>query len=46
MSQSTTKNNPELLAKIMKNLEELENENKIKEILDTTKIIKRQIKKS
>ena len=31
------KNNPELFTEIMKNLEEIENKDKIKEILDTTK---------
>ena len=36
------KNNPELFTEIMKNLEEIQNEDKIKEILDTTKIIKNQ----
>ena len=36
------KNNPELFIEIMKNLEELKNKEKIKEILDTTKIIKSQ----
>ena len=34
------KNNPELFTEIMKNLEELKNNEKIKEILDRTKIIK------
>ena len=34
------KNNPELYTDIMKNLEEIENKDKIKEILDTAKIIK------
>ena len=34
-------NNPELFTEIMKNIE-LENNDKIKEILDTTKIIKSQ----
>ena len=33
---------PELFTEIMKNLEELKNKDKIKEILDTTKIIKSQ----
>ena len=36
------KNNPELFTEIMKNLEELENKDKINEILDTTKIIKNE----
>ena len=36
------KNNPELFSEIMKNLEESENKDKIKEILDTTKMIKSQ----
>ena len=36
------KNNPELFSEIMKNLEELKNKDKNKEILDTTKIIKSQ----
>ena len=36
------KNNPELYTEILKNLEEIENKDKIKEILDTTKIIKSQ----
>ena len=36
------KNNPELFTEIIKNLEGLENNDKIKEILDTTKIIKSQ----
>ena len=36
------KNNPELFTEIMKNLEEIENKDKIKEIQDTTKIIKNQ----
>ena len=34
------KNNPEQFTEIMKNQEELENKDGIKEILDTTKIIK------
>ena len=34
------KNNPKLFTEIMKNLEEIENEEKIKEIRDTEKIIK------
>ena len=33
-------NNPELFTEIMKNLEELKNNEKIKEILNTTKTIK------
>ena len=36
------KNNPELFTEIMKNLKEIENKDKIKEILNTTKIIKSQ----
>ena len=36
------KNNPELFTEILKNLEEIENKDKIKEIKDTTKIIKSQ----
>ena len=36
------KSNPKLFTEIMKNLEELKNKDKIKEILDTTKIIKSQ----
>ena len=36
------KNNPELFTETMKNLEEHKNKDKIKEILDTTKIIKSQ----
>ena len=36
------KNNPELYTEIMKKLKEIENKDKIKEILDTTKIIKSQ----
>ena len=36
------KNNPELFTEIIKNLEGLQNNDKIKEILDTTKIIKSQ----
>ena len=36
------KNNPELYSEIMKNLEELKNKDKIKEIIDITKIIKSQ----
>ena len=36
------KTKPELFAEIMKNLGELKNKDKIKEILDTTKIIKSQ----
>ena len=36
------KSNSELFTKIMKILEELKNKDKIKEILDTTKIIKNQ----
>ena len=36
------KNNPELFIEIIKNLEELENKDKIKEILDKTKIMKSQ----
>ena len=36
------KNNPELFTEIMKDLDELKNRDKIKEILDTTKIIKSQ----
>ena len=36
------KNNPELFTEIMKNLEELKNKDKIKEMLDMTKIIKSQ----
>ena len=36
------KNNPELFTEIMKNLKEIENNDKIKEILDTAKIIKSQ----
>ena len=35
-------NNPELFTEIMKNLEELKNNEKIKKILATTKIIKSQ----
>ena len=38
------KNNPELFREIMKNLEEIENKDKIKEILNTTKMIKSQRK--
>ena len=34
------KNNPELFTEILKNLEKLKNNDKIKEILDTTKIIR------
>ena len=34
------KNNPELFTEIMKNLEEFKNNDKIKEILDITKVIK------
>ena len=36
------KNNPEVFTEILKKLEEIENQDKIKEILDTTKIIKSQ----
>ena len=39
---TNNKNNPELFPEIFKNLEEIENKDKIKEILDTTKIIKSQ----
>ena len=35
-------NNPELFTEMMKNLEDIENKDKIKEMLDTTKIIKSQ----
>ena len=41
-SATYNKNNLELFTEIIKNLEELENKNKIKEILDTTKIVKSQ----
>ena len=36
------KNNPELFTEIMKNLEEIEDKDKIKEMLDTRKIIESQ----
>ena len=36
------KNNPDLFTEIMKNLDEFKNNDKIKEILDTIKIIKNQ----
>ena len=36
------KNNPELFAEIIKDLEEINKNDKIKEILDTTKVIKSQ----
>ena len=38
--QINNKNNPELFREITKNLKELRHNDKIKEILDTTKIIK------
>ena len=37
---TNNKNNPELFTEIIKNLEKIENKDKIKKILDTTKIIK------
>ena len=40
--ETYNKNNPELFTEIMKNLEELKNKDKIKETLDTIKIIKSQ----
>ena len=40
--ETYNKNNRELFIDIMKNQEELKNKDKIKEILDTTKIIKSQ----
>ena len=42
VGETYNKNNPELFTEIMKNLEELKKNDKIKEILDTTKIIKSQ----
>ena len=36
------KNNPELFTKIIKNLEELKNNEKIKVLLDTTKVSENQ----
>ena len=36
------KNNPKLFTEILKNLEEITNKDKLKEILDTTKTIKSQ----
>ena len=39
---TSNKNNPELFTEIIKNLEEFKNNDKIKEIQDTTKVIKNQ----
>ena len=40
MSQLWTKNNPELFTEITKNLEEIKNNDRIKNMVDITKIIK------